>query len=576
MSKWRWLQIQILECLFRCGIKEDQLFMILTVLVGAVCGLSAVFFHLLIGWIRHLVLLDAVAEHWSYFWLVPVAGGLLAGFLLIYLPETRGSGIPQVKTAFFMQYGVIPLKVTVGKIFLGATCIGTGFSLGREGPTVQIAAGIASFFGRLFSLSRQKVRMLIPVGAAAGLAAAFNTPIAGVIFTLEEVVGDINARILGSTVIAAVTASVVEHSLLGGSPIFGVSNYHMRHPGELLLYVVLGVVAGGVSLAFIKGLLWLKSHFDSHSRLRVVNPAIGGLAAGLMALLAPQILGIGYPTVRSALQGKLVLATLTLLLLLKFLATVISYASGASGGIFAPALFIGAMLGGSLATLTEPFLPSLVPDPGAVALVGMGALFAGIIRAPMTSVLIIFEMTLDYQIILPLMISNLISYAISQRFAPVPLYDSLALQDGIHLPRHDQEHLLGQLLIEETMTRQVSTLNGDLTVSEALRMAGHTPLLGFPVVDRSGNYLGMISVRELKHQMASGGRDARLSQVIRPIGPHAHPDQSLEIALRKFGQYGVSRLAVLDRANPDQMLGIITVGDVMRAFGVVGNAETEA
>lgn len=575
MLKRRRLEIKILKYLQGFGLTEDRVFLVLTITVGAACGLAAVLFNVLIEWINQLTVQGALNQGSIWYFVFPSLGGLLAGSLLVRVPDARGSGIPEVKTSFFMQYGYIPLKVVFGKIFLGATCIGSGFSLGREGPTVQICSGMASFMGRIFSLSRQRVRMLIPVGAAAGLAAAFNTPIAAVTFTLEEVVGDVNGRILGSTVVAAVTASMVEHSILGDSPLFGISVYHLRNPLDLLFYFVLGVIGGFVSVAFVRGLLWLRGRFKRFPRSKRLHPAIGGATVGFISLLAPRILGVGYPTVRLSLEGKLVLGTLIVLFLLKFGATIISYACGASGGLFSPTLFIGATLGGGFGAALQHYFPTLAPNTGAFALVGMGTLFAGIIRAPMTSVLIIFEMTRDYQIILPLMVSNVVSYYISQRFQGVSIYDALALQDGIHLPRPHHEHVFQSLTVQEAMVRDVVTLPDHVTLGEAWKLAHQSLYHGFPVLDERDHFKGMISLREMKQLSAAGREGELLSSVMKMGGAHAHPDQTLEIVLRKFGQYGVSRLPVLSRADPNELLGLITPEDVMKAFGVVREKERE-
>ena len=308
--------------------------------------------------------------------------------------------------------------------------------MGREGPSVQIGAGLASSIGRWLRLSPQRVRDLVPVGAAGALAAAFNTPVAAVLFALEEIIGDMNAALLGSTVVASVAAVIVERSILGNEPLFHVPTYHLVHPAELLAYAALGIVGGVVSLIFCKGAAGAAGGCSSACRRarRSLQPAIGGLVIGALLLYSPAIMGVGYEYVDQALNGGLLLKTMAILCFLKLGATIVSYASGNAGGIFAPSLYIGAMAGGAVGMVVHRIAPFPTGDPGAYALVGMGTLFAGIIRAPMTSVFMIFEITQDYQILVPLMVANMLSFMISKRYQPVPVYHALLHQDGVHLP----------------------------------------------------------------------------------------------------------------------------------------------
>jgi CIC family chloride channel protein len=415
-------------------VRENQLFLALTVAVGVLAGLIAVLFTVAIdATTRFFFGVDPSAAR---LFIVPPAVSVLTGVLLAYVfPGVRGSGVPQAKAAFHLHRGVIPGRVPVGKFITGVLCIGSGHAMGREGPSVQIGAGLASVIGRWVPLPPHRLKELLPVGVAGALAAAFNTPVAAVLFALEEIIGDMNAALLGSTVVASVAAVVVERAILGNEPLFHVPSYHLEHPAELLAYVVLGVVGGVVSLAFCKGLLGLRHLFlRMPAMTRVVQPAIGGLAIGAILIFVPQVLGVGYEYVDEALNGAMVLRTMALLCLVKMLATIVSYASGNAGGIFAPSLYIGAMAGGVVGTLVHRFAPFPTAEPGAYALVGMGTLFAGIIRAPMTSVFMIFEITQDYQILVPLMVANMLSFVISRRYQHEPVYHALLSQDGIHLP----------------------------------------------------------------------------------------------------------------------------------------------
>ncbi len=420
--------------LSRLRLREHQLFLALTIGVGVLAGLSAVLFSVAIDWTSRAFF--GLDPSWVRLAVVPVVVSLVTGVLLVKVfPDVRGSGVPQTVAAFRLQAGVIPWRVPLGKFITGVLCIASGHSMGREGPSVQIGAGVASAVGRLLPLSPARARELIPVGAAAALAAAFNTPIAAVLFALEEIIGDLNAALLGSTVIASVVSVVVARSILGNEPLFRVPAYHLEHPAELLAYALLGVMGGLISLLFCKTLLRARQMFlDLPVATRMLQPAMGGLVIGGILVAVPQVMGVGYESVDQALNGGLLLPTLVLLCVVKAVATIVSYSSGNAGGIFAPSLFIGAMAGGALGTLVQQFAPFPTADPGAYALVGMGALFAGIIRAPMTSVFMIFEITQDYEIVVPLMVANLLSFLISRRYQPTPIYHAFLKQDGIHLP----------------------------------------------------------------------------------------------------------------------------------------------
>ena len=414
-------------------LRENQLFLALTLVVGILAGLSAVMFAIAIDWASRLFFgMDPTAGR---LFLVPVVISVIAGVLLAKVfPDVRGSGIPQTKAAFHLRQGEIPARVAVGKFLMGVLCIGGGHSVGREGPSVQIGAALASVVGRWVPLPPERLKALVPVGAAGALAAAFNTPIAAVIFALEEIIADMNAPLLGSTVVASVSSVVVARSILGDEPLFRVPPYSMQHPAELAGYALLGIIGGVLAVLFCKGLLALRGRFQRMpASTRMWQPAMGGVAIGLLLIGAPQVMGVGYEYIDQALSGGLALRVLIMLCLLKIVATIISYASGNAGGVFAPSLYMGAMAGAAVGMLVNEYAPFPAAAPGAYALVGMGALFAGIVRAPLTSVIMIFEVTQDYQILVPLMVANLLAFYISRRYQPMPLYEALLAQDGVVL-----------------------------------------------------------------------------------------------------------------------------------------------
>ena len=406
---------------------ERQRLLAVTILAGGLCGMAAVAFHLSIAWLEALLINRAnTSAGYSWIWwtiLTPGLGGLFAGIGLTYFaPAAAGSGIPQVKVAYALRDGYVTARETIGKFILCAVQIGAGASLGLEGPTVQICAGVSSALARIARLSPKNRRLMASVGMAAGIAAAFNAPIAAITFTLEELIGDLDQTMLSGVIVAAALAAVVEHTILGANPVFHVQRaYTLGSASSLLWYALLGLLAALVSVAFTDSLLWLRAQFKRLTAFpKWIHPAIGGLAVGCMAVLALQlfhlngIAGDPYKTLTLALTGTVPVLCMATFCVLKFASTVCSYSSGGAGGIFAPALFMGAMLGGSVGFLDVTVFHHFNDAIGAFAVVGMGAVFAGIIRAPMTSILIVFEMTGGYGLVLPLMIANMSAFAIAR------------------------------------------------------------------------------------------------------------------------------------------------------------------
>ena len=441
------LWTRLLAWVYRRMPNEQQRLLALTILAGGLCGLAAVAFHLSITWLEKLLINHAnSARGYSWmFWTIlsPGIGGLIVGLGLTYwAPAAAGSGIPQVKVAFALRAGMISVRETIGKFVLCALQIGSGASLGLEGPTVQICAGVSSMLARAARLKPEYSRRMTSVGMAAGIAAAFNAPIASITFTLEELIGDLDMTMLSGVIVAAALAAVVEHSVLGTNPIFHVPRpYALANSSSLVWYALLGVLAAVVSVAFTDSLLWLRDLFKAFSALpRWVHPALGGFATGALAVVGFElfrlngIAGDPYKKLELALTGTMPLVFMVVFCVLKLLATVSSYSSGGSGGIFAPSLFMGAMLGGSVGYLDVIVFHHSADAIGAFAVVGMGAVFAGIVRAPMTSVLIVFEMTGGYGLVLPLMIANMTAFALARHWRPLAVYDALLAQDGIVLP----------------------------------------------------------------------------------------------------------------------------------------------
>jgi CIC family chloride channel protein len=407
------------------------------------------------------------------------------------------------------------------------------------------------------------------VGAAAAIAAAFNTPMAAVLFSLEEVMGDMHAPILGSVVLASATSWAVLRLLLGNNPLFKVPQYTLVHPLELGIYALLGIAGGFLSVAFTRLLLEMRKFFLKLPKsTRWWHPVVGGVTVGLMGWFVPQVLGVGYSYVGSALDGTMALKLMLLLVVLKLIGVTVSYASGNAGGIFGPSLFLGAMLGGAIGTVAHHLLPAYTATPGAYALVGMGALFAGIIRAPMTSVLMIFEMTRDYAVIVPLMIANLTSFFISSRFQKQPIYDALANQDGIHLPSHSTRNEPNQRTVLQIMRKTPEILPAEMRVQDVIEQTRASKLRTWPVAEKD-YFLGMLARETLECALVDGRKEQPLKDLVETLQvPHLHTDQALHLALERMSKHHLDVLPVLHRADLHKLEGVVTLPDVLDAYGI--------
>ena len=554
---------------------EDRILLLLTLIIGAVVGLVVVAFILLTENLGSR-LYPAGGAPWRRL-LIPVVGALVTGILLSrYFPDARGSGIPQTKAALFIRDGFISFRTVLGKFGLSAVSLASGIALGREGPSVHVGAGIASVLGRKLGLSAGSIKALVPVGASAALAAAFNTPIAAVLFSMEEVMGDMNAPVLGSIVLSSATSWIVLHLVLGDEPLFHVPAYRLVHPIEFLWYGALGIVGGLVSVAFVKLLLWQRGKFLALPKsTRWIQPAAGGLLVGILGWFVPPVLGVGYNYVGQALNGQMLPGIMALLVLLRVVTTSTCYASGNAGGIFGPTLFMGAMMGGTVGGVAHTLMPDYTGSAGAYALVGMGAAFAGIVRVPLTSVIMIFEMTRDYSIIVPLMISNLISYFISSRFQEEPIYEALQHQDGVHLPSGARARE-SFLTVGHAFQPAAQVLPASETIARAAasvdRVRG-----AWPVVDQGG-LRGMIGGAALDRAIADRRGDETLAALVPERGPmqqltmenfpHLHADHTLDDAMRRIARQDLPALPVVSRANVRELKGTVSLDDILAVYRI--------
>lgn len=495
------------------SMSETHRFLTLSIFIGIFAGLLVVCFHIAIDFVSWNSL-GALAGRYRFGRLIaPTAGAAIAAILVLrFFPLARGSGVNQTKAAVYVSDGFVPWSTVAGKFLACSIAIGSGNSLGPEDPSLQMGAGIASLLGRLFGLQRETMRLIAPVGAAAGIAAAFNTPITGVLFVMEEVLAGWNAAVLGSIVLAAVAAVVVTRWFLGNAPIFRVPAFELTHPSELLVYAAIGAVSGLLSALFIRLIRTLHQRFEKLPQWRVYAlPVCAGFFVGAVGLWFPEVMGAGYDAINNALHGRFTWQLLLCLGIAKLVVTLFCFSSGTPGGMFAPALFVGAMIGGGFGGLAHRFWPFPSSSSEAYVLVGMGTFFAGVFRAPMTSIFMVFEVSASYVIILPVMIANMVSYFLSRQLQPVPFFTMLARQEGVDLPSGEEKRAQPALLVEDAM-RPVQPDTWD----------GKTP--------------------------------------------HLYPDLPLDAAMRLLGSHRT--LPVVSRAHPDALLGVLTLEDVHRAYGI--------
>ncbi len=575
LDRLRTLRARLLVWITELRQREAQLALILSLVIGAVVGLVVVAFILLTGRItEHLYPAGGLGLRRI---LVPILGALISGYLLYrFFPNARGSGIPQTKAAMYIRDGEITLYTAAGKFLCCSISLASGIALGREGPSVQIGAGLASVLARKLNLSKEQVKALIPVGGAAALAAAFNTPIAAVLFSLEEIVGDLHAPMIGSVVLASATSWIMLHLLLGDEPLFHVAPYQFAHFSELFFYAILGVVGGLGSAAFTRLLLGLRRKFLAMPpKTRWLQPVAGGLTVGLMGFFIPDVLGVGYPVVEQVLSGGIVVQLVVLLAVLKIIATAVAYASGNAGGIFGPSLFIGAMLGAAVGHGAHALAPMHTAGAGAYALVGMGAVFAGVVRAPMTSVIMIFEMTRDYSIIVPLMVTNLIAFFIARQLQREPIYEALAHQDGIHLPGSAMRATNAHLRVSSVMHPATLLVPPTASISQALGVAEKH---GSDWIVAAAPAYALLDRSVLAAAVDRGEGGLPLSTLIDPklrplseseiAATHVHADHQFDLALQRMGMSGREVLPIVSREDLSRILGLVTLRDVLRGYGV--------
>ncbi len=562
--------------LTRMRMAEHTFMVLVAVLLGLLGGLGAVAFRGLIrlvqrgAWGDWTYTLDLVRGHpWWWIVLIPVLGALLVGPLVYFgAKEAKGHGVPEVMEAVAVRGGVIRPRLVVVKSLASALTIGTGGSVGREGPIVQIGSALGSTLGQWFQVSTTQLRTLVGCGAAAGIAATFNAPMAGALFAVEIILGDFGVSEFSPIVISSVMATVVSRHFLGDFPAFLVPAHNMVSVWEFLVYGVLGVVAGFVALAFVGLLYKSEDFFESLPIPEWLLPTLGGLLVGIMALGFPHVLGVGYEATNAALAGEIGLGLLGLLVVAKLVATSITLGTGGSGGVFAPSLFLGAMTGGMVGGLAHMLFPTATAGSGAYALVGMGAVVAGATMAPITAILIIFELTSDYQLILPLMASCIIATLVVSRARRTTIYTEKLLRRGIDIFRGHEYNILRSLEVEEVMDHDMVVVQGSEHLGQLLERLHGNPHGFFYVVDGEGELLGVIGLADLQEAILHAQSLSQIlvaAELTREDTTALTPEQRLDSVMRLFAERHPEELPVVDPLT-SKLLGVVTRRKVIEAY----------
>jgi CIC family chloride channel protein len=467
--------------------REERIFLLLSIFIGIISGLLVVSFRMAIDWLSVLLQGSSPQPHQLRLIIVPTLAGLGIALLVRYVfPEARGSGINQTKAALYIRNGYISSRTVLGKFLLSALAIGSGHSLGPEDPSLQIGAGVASLISRRFGLSKARLRVFAPIGAAAGLAAAFNAPISAILFVIEEVIGNWSAAVLGSIVLSAISGVVVARSFWGAEPMFRIPAVTLVDARELMAYAVLGIAGGIASLVFTRALGWLRPMLRRQSaNWQLAQPAVAGFLVGCIGYFGlPQVMGAGYEAIDQAMHAQFAWKMLLLLAAFKIVATTLSFSSGTPGGMFAPTLFIGAMLGASVGAFEHHFFPALTGSIASYALVGMGVLFAAFLRAPLTSVFMVMEVSGNYAIVLPVILANTIAYLISRTLQPVPILEIFTHQDGLDLPSMEEQREEANLHLEDALHPIAAPIlqGAETLASTAATLAQHGDLAATPAI----------------------------------------------------------------------------------------------
>jgi CIC family chloride channel protein len=550
---------------------------VLGVIVGLAGGLGAVFFRYLISFFQRLIYgqtgdLSTILSGLPWWWVLlgPALGGAVVGPVIYFFArEAKGHGVPEVMNAVAVEGGIIRKRVVFVKTLASAVCIGSGGSVGREGPIVQIGSAIGSSLGQMLGLRLDQMRILVGCGAAAGIAATFNAPMAGAIFALEVVLADFTLATFTPIVLSSVCATAVSRFFLGNHPAFKVPAYHLATTWEFGFYVCMGLVSGLVASAFIYSLYKSEDLWDKIKIPEYLKAAIGGLLIGGIGIYYPQVMGLGYGTIEQTLIHPEVWTILLVLAPIKILATSLTIGSGGSGGILAPSLFMGAMAGGAFGLCVNALFPWHTAAPEAYALIGMGAVVAGATHAPIQAFLIIFELTQDYKIMPALMICCVLSAALAHWINRGSIYTLKLLRRGVDIRAGRDVNLLKDLPVKDYMTSKPETVREDTPLREVVQKLPHSHHTSFPVINDQEELLGMISLSDFREYVFEETVHdvVVVSDIASTPAISVTTEDNLATSLSLMNENGIHCLPVtLPTGGSKTVVGILSQRDVIAAY----------
>ncbi len=557
-------------------VTSHTFMIVLAALTGLLGGFGAVGFRSLIAFFQHLFwkvseyTLNTIGElPWYTKLIVPAAGGIIVGHIVYFFArEAKGHGVPEVMEAVALNNGRIRPRVVVVKSIASAVCIGSGGSVGREGPIVQIGSALGSTVGQWLNLSGTHLRNLVGCGAAAGIAATFNAPVAGALFSAEVILGSFGVGQFSTVVVSSVVATVVSRSLLGNEIAFTVPFYQLVSYWELIPYTILGLLAGVMGVVFIKTLYATEDVFEKIPLPEYLKPLSGGILIGLIGIWFPNIFGVGYSTIDIALTGGYGIGALALLFMLKMISTPITIGSGGSGGVFAPSLFLGSMLGGIVGSVCSYLFPGSVASSGAYALVGMGAVVSATTHAPLTAIVMIFELTGNYHIILPLMISCVLGSVVAGRIKEESIYTMKLVRRGVRIKSGYETNLFRTIRVREVMRREMETVDEDMPFEKLLSKVLRSKHLNFFVTDKDGRLRSVIFARDLRPYVYDSKRASgiRARDLAHELKFWVTGEDSLDVALKAFEREDINELPVVDSVKSRKIIGTIWQRDMAAAY----------
>ncbi len=545
--------------------KINSIAIIIGLLTGLVIGVydrALQYFSTLFGMQRGF----SVHEFPPYYVIfMPALGGLIVGIISYFLIKKR-YGVDGLIETVALRGAKLNLLDSFLEVFASIITISSGGSLGKEAPGILAGAGTGAFVGRILKSPEKQLQILLGCGAAGGIAAAFNAPLAGVVFVVEVIYGELETKTFIPIVISSVFATLVSSTIFGVQ-IIQIPSYVLVSPyKEFVLYLILGLLAGIVSTILIRTLYYTKDFFSKIDIHPIFKPALGGLAVGTIGLFYPRVLGLGYDVITDAISNQFTFKLMIILLFLKILAFSLSLGSGGSGGSIVPSLFMGAMLGGAFGTAANVFFPGMIAESGAYALVGMGAVFAGTARAPLTAILILFEITRDYNLILPLMFACVLSNVMSNALYPESIFTEGLRRKGFKIRKGREVDIMSSMFVKDAMITHVQTVSEDKNVETLTVLMQVSRHVGFPVLDSKGKLSGIVTLSDLRSKVKSGEVDQKIGDIATRNLEVAYPDETLDAVLRRFASKQIGRLPVVDREDKTTLLGLITRSDIVNSY----------